>query len=115
MKFDFDAFVTDIIFDQGRAAFALGDGQVRWEDGAAVAAHEGAILCAAAHPSGEGVLTGGDDGRLVWSRPQGCETVADLPGRWIDALAVAPGATLFAFAAGREVHVRDAAEGKIPA
>jgi WD40 repeat protein len=112
MKFDFDAFVTGIVFDADRAAFALGDGQVRWEDGAAVAAHEGAILCAAAHPSGEGVLTGGDDGRLVWSRPEGIEVLAELPGRWIDALTTSSGASLFAFAAGREVQVRDAADGK---
>ena len=28
----------------------------------------GPILCAAAHPSGDGVVTGGDDGRLIWHR-----------------------------------------------
>lgn len=112
MNFAFDAFVTDILFDAGGAAFALGDGQVRWEDGAAVQAHDGAILTAAAHPTGEGVLTGGDDGRLVWSRAQGPQMIAEAPGKWIDALAVSPGASLIAFAAGREVQVRDLADAK---
>jgi WD40 repeat protein len=110
MELTLGAFVTDVVFDRGAAAFALGDGQVRWEDGRAVTAHDGAILCAAAHPSGEGLVTGGDDGRLVWARRDGVEVIAELAGRWIDALAVAPDSSLVAFAAGREVHVRDTAE-----
>ncbi len=114
MRFSFDAYVTDALWDGDRAAFALGDGQVRWEGGEAVAAHDGAILCAAAHPSGDGVVTGGDDGRLVWSRaPAGgapvAETIAAIPGRWIDTLAVSPNSGLIAFAAGRDLHVRDIA------
>ena len=68
MPFAFDAYVTDVRFERsGAAAFALGDGTVRWEDGAIVEAHDGAVLCACGHPTGEGVLTGGDDGRLVLS------------------------------------------------
>jgi len=108
MRFDFAAYVTQILFDGGRAVFALGDGTASWQEGARVEAHHGAILAAAAHPLGEGVITGGDDGRLVWVRPEGCETLAHLPGRWIDAIAVSPAQGLIAFAAGREVHVRDA-------
>lgn len=108
MILDFDAYVTDARFDRsGAAIFALGDGTVRWEDGATVQAHDGAVLCACAHPSGEGVLTGGDDGRLVWSRPQGAEVAAEVRGRWIDAVASSPASGLIAFAAGREVQVRD--------
>ncbi|HXV01114.1 MAG TPA: WD40 repeat domain-containing protein [Caulobacteraceae bacterium] len=110
MELTLEAFVTDIVFDRGLAAFALGDGQVRWEDGGGIIAHDGAILTAAAHPSGEGLITGGDDGRLVWARRDGVEVIADLPGRWIDAVAVSPGSSLIAFAAGREVQVRDAAD-----
>ena len=114
MRFSFDAYVTEALWDAGRAAFALGDGEVRWADGEAAAAHDGAILCAAAHPSGAGIVTGGDDGRLVWSRlapdaaPQ-VETLAEISGRWIEALAVSPASGLIAFAAGRDVHVRDVA------
>ena len=95
MSFRFDSYVTEILFDGQRAAFALGDGRVCWQDGQSVAAHDGAILVAAAHPSGDGVLTGGDDGRLVWSRGGGGETIAELAGGWIDALAASP-------ASGRE-------------
>jgi WD40 repeat protein len=109
MALAFDAFVTEIVFDAGVAAFCLGDGRICREDGASIAAHDGAILCAAAHPSGEGVITGGDDGRLAWTRGEEVETIAHLPGRWIDALTVSPAAGLAAFAAGREVRVRDLA------
>ena len=101
MPFAFDAYVTDARFDRsGLAVFALGDGTVRWEDGRQVQAHDGAILCAAAHPSGEGLITGGDDGRLAWSRPSGTETLAEIRGRWIDVVASSSASGLIAFAAG---------------
>lgn len=109
--FAFDAYVTAALFDKaGRAAFALGDGTVRFEDGATVQAHDGAALCAAVHPSGVGLVTGGDDGRLVWSRPEGAEELAKVPGRWIDSVAASAESKLVAFAAGRELHVRDVAD-----
>jgi WD40 repeat protein len=111
MTFEFDAYVTAAIFQEdGAAAFALGDGTVRFESGESVAAHDGAVLTACLHPSGEGLLTGGDDGRVVWSRPSGAQELAALPGRWIDALAASAESRLFAFAAGRDLHVRDAAD-----
>jgi WD40 repeat protein len=111
MREDFKAFVTDVRFDaSGAAVFALGDGQVRWEDGARVQAHDGAALAAAGHPSGHGVVTGGDDGRLVWSRPDGAQALAELKGRWIDAVESSAASGLIAFAAGRDVHVLDAAD-----
>jgi WD40 repeat protein len=109
MTHAFEAYVTAIIADGGRAAFALGDGAVVWEDGGRVQAHDGAILCAAAHPSGRGVITGGDDGALVWSRDGESRTLATTPGRWIDSLAVSAASGLIAFSNGREAHVRDAA------
>ena len=86
MTFDFDAYVTDIAFDRAGWAAALGDGTVRFEQGGCVAAHDGAILCACPHPSGEGLLTGGDDGRVVWSKESGAVEVARIKGRWIDAI-----------------------------
>ena len=64
----FDAQVTAALFDATSAVFALGDGSVRFEGGEFSAAHDGAILCAAVHPSGDGVVTGGDDGRVIWHR-----------------------------------------------
>ena len=111
MNDTFDAYVTAVSFDSaGQAVFALGDGSVRFESGEAVAAHDGAVLAAAPHPSGEGLVTGGDDGRLVWSNAPGALEIANLPGRWIDAVATSRASGLIAFAAGRDVHVRDVAD-----
>ncbi|MBE7218634.1 MAG: WD40 repeat domain-containing protein, partial [Caulobacteraceae bacterium] len=106
------AYVAAALWRDAGWALATGDGQVRFEDGSVAEAHEGAVLCAAPHPSGDGVVTGGDDGRLAWSRPGGAAPVelANLGGRWIDAAATHPASGLIAFAAGRDVHVRDAAD-----
>ena len=109
MNFAFEAYVTQIVADGARAAFVLGDGTLAWDDGAVAESHDGAILCATAHPSGQGVITGGDDGRVVWSRDGAASLIAELPRRWIDALTTSPGSGLIAFSAGREVHVRDSA------
>jgi WD40 repeat protein len=108
-----DAYVTEIVFDRaGRAWFALGDGAVAGEDGERTSAHDGAILAAALHPGGEGVVSGGDDGRLVWTRGGEATALAEIKGRWIDAVATSPASGLIAFAAGRDAHVRDAADAK---
>lgn len=105
---EFDAYVTAALFDStGKAAFALGDGTVRFETGESFAAHDGAVLCAVVHPSGQGLLTGGDDGRLVWTRPSGMETIAEIRGRWIDAVDASPASGLIAFSAAKDLHVRD--------
>ncbi len=111
MRQDFDAYVTAAAFDaNGQALFALGDGTVRFEGGEPVQAHDGAILCAAGHPAGEGLITGGDDGRLVWARPDGAQELAQVKGRWIESVAVSGASSLAAFGAGRELHVRDLAD-----
>ena len=115
MTFDFDAYVTSALFDRsGRTLFALGDGTVRAVAAGGfvtVEAHGGAILAACRHPSGDGILTGGDDGRVVWTRLDGDEIaatlVAEVKGRWIDAVAASAESGLIAFAAGRDLHVRD--------
>ncbi len=110
-EFALDAYGAAALWTAGGWAVALGDGRVRFEGEAEVEAHDGAVLCAAAHPSGEGVLTGGDDGRLVWSRPDGSGVeVAHTGGRWVDALAASSASGLVAFAAGRDLHVRDAGD-----
>lgn len=111
MTFQYDAYVTAALFQKaGAAVFALGDGTVRFENGEVIEAHDGAILSACLHPSGEGLVTGGDDGRVVWSRVSGAQEIARLPGRWIDAVAASPESKLIAFAAGKELHVRDSAD-----
>ena len=106
-----DAYVAAALPTRDGFAFALGDGVVRWEDGGTAQAHDGPVLCAALHPSGDGVVTGGDDGRLVWSRAGGdVQTLADTGGTWIDAVATAVNTGLIAFAAGREARVLDVAD-----
>jgi len=111
MIFSFDAYVTAALFDRaGRAVFVLGDGTVRFESGETAEAHDGAALCAVLPPSGDGVLTGGDDGRLMLSTPAGAQEIASLPGKWIESLDASPESGLIAFAAGRDLHVRDTAD-----
>ncbi len=108
MSLNFEAYVTTALFDRTRSAvLALGDGTVRFEGGETLQAHQGAILSATVHPIADGIITGGDDGRLVWTRSSGVEELASIPGRWIDAVAASSESRLVAFAAGREVHVRD--------
>lgn len=113
MNWNFDAYVTAALFDvDGEAVFALGDGQVRWAEGQTQAAHDGAVLAAIRHPTQPGVISAGDDGRLVWSRREGVQTLGEAPGRWIDCLAAAPGQGLVAFGAGREARVIDVGDAK---
>ena len=113
MLTSFDAQVTAIVFDTAGAVFALGDGSVRFENGAFSAAHDGAILCAVVHPSGDGVITGGDDGRLIWHRRTDAgvlATSAQAPnrGQWIDAVDASAESGLIAFSAGKTLTVLDA-------
>jgi WD40 repeat protein len=116
--FDLGAYVTAVLFDQsGWPAFALGDGTVQLATAgglAVVEAHQGAVLCAVSHPSGVGIVTGGDDGAVVWSRLEGdslaASRIAERKGRWIEAVAASPATGLIAFAAGREVCVLDIAD-----
>ena len=110
MQKSFQSYVVAILFDRSGAVFALSDGTVRFEGGETVEAHDGAVLSATLHPSGDGVVTGGDDGRLVWSRRDGARPLADLGGKWLDAVAASPETGLIAVAAGRELIVRDAAD-----
>lgn len=56
-----------------------------------IAAHEGAILCAATHPDGRLLVTGGDDGRLMQVGLDGhLALLASFGGEWVHALAASP-------------------------
>src|SRR5262249_5508830 len=72
--------------------------------------HGGAVLSAGRHPTQPGLVSGGDDGRLVWSTPDAVTELAAVKGRWIESLAVQPGASLAAFGVGREARVVDLAD-----
>jgi WD40 repeat protein len=108
--FTFDAQVTSAHFEASGAVFALGDGSVRFEDGTFDAVHDGAILCAVVHPSGTGLVTGGDDGRVIWSRKGEAGLLAEARGQWIDAIDAAPDTGLIAFSAGKTLSVIDATD-----
>lgn len=116
-SYRFDAYVTAVLFDRRGACFALGDGSVRFEGGGSVDAHpESGALAAAAHPGGEGIVTGGDDGRLVWSSREGATLLAEAEGRWIETVADSSASGLIAFGAGktaRVVDVRDRAFSRV--
>lgn len=112
----FDAFVADVAFvpaepgTPARAAFATGDGLIRFADREPIEAHSGAVLCATVHPSGVGLVTGGDDGRLAWTTADGSRELARAARGWVDAVAASSASRLIAFAGGREVQVLDAAD-----
>ncbi|MES2861688.1 MAG: WD40 repeat domain-containing protein [Pseudomonadota bacterium] len=108
--FTFDAQVTSAHFESSGAVFALGDGSVRFEDRTFDAVHDGAILCAVVHPSGDGLVTGGDDGRVIWSRKGEAGVLATAKGQWIDAIDASSETNLIAFSAGKTLSVIDATD-----
>jgi WD40 repeat protein len=69
--------------------------------------HGGAVLCSRADAGR--IVTGGDDGKVVSTDPQGERTViaADAKRRWIDHVAVGPRGAV-AWSAGRQAFVRTA-------
>jgi WD40 repeat protein len=107
-QYAFDAQVTSVLFDKTQAIFALGDGSVRFENGKVHEVHDGAVLCACQHPTGEGIVTGGDDGQVIWSRDEEEPVVlASTGGNWVDSVASSADSGLIAFSAGRKVIVID--------
>lgn len=110
----FDAWVIAAVpLAGGATAFALADGTLRMVDAhgpaRAVAMHHGACLAATRDTSG-GVLSGGDDGKLVAvSADGGIETVAEFGRKWVEHVAAHPGAkgkgAFRAAAVGRDVHL----------
>lgn len=107
--FNFGAYVVETAFLGDVAAFALGDGSVRFARGDSVEqvdVHSGAILASTPTRDGRGLITGGDDGRIVLVDAKGAtDIVADLSGKWIDSLAAGPGGAI-AYASGRQVFAR---------
>ena len=66
----YDEFVVAALFDTvDEAIVALGDGRVVFPDSdKSFEAHPNAgLLTAVVHPTGVGIITGGDDGRVVWT------------------------------------------------
>jgi WD40 repeat protein len=107
--FDVGAHVSAAGFLAEAPVFALGDGAVLLGEPDAtkrVAAHPGGAVLAAISDS-KLIVTGGDDGRVVATTPDGAtREIAHEKGRWIDALAMRAGN--IAWAAGREARVQEA-------
>jgi WD40 repeat protein len=109
---DLGAWVIGLAFGhEGRScAFALGDGTVRLatmaEPWRSVAAHDGACL-AIAPDCKDGVITGGDDGRLMRISPDGAASeIARYGSKWVDQVA-SHDSGLRAAAVGKAVHLLD--------
>src|ERR1700688_3254216 len=90
---DLDAFVVGARFyrDGRRAGFALGDGSVHIAevdgdaDWRSVAVHDGAVLDFTPDPSGDGFISGGDDGKLRRIGGDGGVTeVASFGMKWVE-------------------------------
>jgi len=107
----FDSYVVSALFDSLDAPIvALGDGRVVFpDDEKTFDAHPDAgILSAVIHPTGLGLITGGDDGRVVWTtKDTGPIELAAHRGAWIDVLTAAPEGQVIAYAASKKVYVRD--------
>jgi WD40 repeat protein len=107
--------VTTLAFDQhvlrcgffgAQPWFVLADGAIQiGREAAALRPHADSVLVSVA--DSRRLVTGGDDGKVIETRPDGTATVlADEKGRWIDALALGPeGATAWSF--GKQIRVRD--------
>ncbi|MET0181287.1 MAG: WD40 repeat domain-containing protein [Caulobacterales bacterium] len=93
----------------GDCLFALGDGSVLIqgaESAQRIEAHQGAILCAALHPDGKSLLTGGDDGRIARTTANGeTEIFSALGRKWVDHIAASSVTGVVVAAQGKEAAV----------
>ena len=104
------AHVVGAAFLGETAALALGDGRVMLRHGettAPIAVHPDAGLLIAIPDAAGGLLTGGDDGRVMRIGADGAASlVADEKGRWIDGLAASARGAI-AWSCGKRVSARD--------
>ncbi len=111
------AAATNAHWIAGRAFFGLGDGSVlaarREGETQRIKAHDGAILCAAVHPDGARLITGGDDGKLNIVSGEGSVEPLFESRKWIDHVVAATttglivagvGKQAIVFREGREAH-----------
>lgn len=115
---DFGCHVSGCAFSQdGRnAAFALGDGTVALffldtSETTRITAHQGAALAMAG--SGRGFLTGGDDGRVMLTSPDGAtQELGMFPGCWIEHVAASAAGDVLAASLGKQIALFPQGETK---
>lgn len=111
-------YIVAALFDSAdEPVVAIADGRVVFPDAdAEFTAHPNAgILSAAIHPSGVGLITGGDDGRIVWTTKEaGPVEIATHKGAWFDVLTVSDASNLVAAASGKTVYLYDLVKKDAP-
>lgn len=108
---NFSAYVVAVVPVRTGLAFAMAEGQVAFGPGEPRQVHDGGILCAA--PYDGGIVTGGDDGAVKLTKPDGMVVdIASLPGKWIEQIAAADGGDI-AFSSGRNVYIARPLKGII--
>jgi WD40 repeat protein len=103
------AATTSVHWLGGEAAFSLGDGVVVFAAGEGELrrhrGHDGAILCAALHPDGAHVITGGDDGKIVSTALDGSGEIFAEHRKWIDHIVASPASGVVAASVGKEAII----------
>lgn len=103
---DLDAPVTSIVAFGEHFAIAQGDGKLTFAsddftETEVIVAHRGCILSAAR--ARDGIVTGGDDGRVTLCAPgRATKEIWDTGGKWIDHVAVGRDVTVWS--SGRNVY-----------
>ncbi len=109
----FDAQVTAAVFNRAgsQAAFALGDGLIRFtdtKDWSVLTAHDGAVLALAQDVTPEGFVSGGDDGFLRRFTAAGGRTdIGSFGMKWVEHVAsfAAQKSGVLACAVGKNLHI----------
>ncbi|WP_068086916.1 WD40 repeat domain-containing protein [Polycladidibacter stylochi] len=105
---DADSFVVATCFLGDVAAFALGDGSVKFLGGHVdhLSVYKDGLLSAVPAQDGRALITGGMDGKVYQVTAEGEATLlAERSRKWIDLLATGPQGAV-AFASGRTAWVR---------